>query len=112
MKADLIFVPTISPLLMHDTPACKSERDESIFINGARLSGAFVIKTCGLGSIFGHRLNGRSMVAAPWGVIWQVSHESEQHPRIQSLILDIEELREFRKAAMIREVVSQVDNLN
>jgi predicted amidohydrolase len=111
MKADLIFVPTVSPLLADDTPSRKAERDKSIFIEGARLSGAYVIKTCGLGSIFGHNLNGRSLVAAAWGILWQVSPESEQHPRIQSLVLDIEELREFRKAAMIREVVSQIDNL-
>lgn len=111
MKADLIFVPTVSPLLEHDSPECKAERDESIFINGAKISGAYVIKTCGLGTIFGHNLNGRSLVAAPWGVLWQVSPESEQHPRIQSLLLDIEELREFRKAAMIREVVNQANNI-
>jgi len=110
MKADLIFIPTVSPLLSNDSATRKNERDESLFVRGAKISGAYIVKTCGLGSIFGVQLNGRSLVAAPWGIIWQVSPDGEQHPRIQSIILDIDELHDFRRAAMINKVVSLIGN--
>jgi predicted amidohydrolase len=108
MNADVIFIPTVSPLLANDTLQAKAQRDQDIFIRGAEISRAFVVKTCGLGTVFGKPQNGRSLVAAPWGIIWQIATESEQNPRIQSLLLDIDELREFRKTAMIREVVGQI----
>lgn len=109
LGADIIFIPTISPLLKDDSPFKKQVRDEMIFVAGARLANAFVVKTCGLGDIFGNPLNGRSLVAAPWGIIWQVSPENEQRPRIQSQILDIDELREFRRTRMIQDVVSNIE---
>lgn len=108
LKADIIFVPTVSPLRPYDTYEARRQRDQEIFVKGALLSKAFVVKTCGIGSIFGHVQNGRSLVAAPWGILWQVTPENEQHPRIQNMILDIDELREFRRASMINEVVGQI----
>ncbi|HER00604.1 MAG TPA: carbon-nitrogen hydrolase family protein [candidate division Zixibacteria bacterium] len=108
MNADIIFVPTVSPLLENDSLQDKAQRDSDIFVRGAEISRAYVVKTCGLGTIFGKPQNGRSLVAAPWGIIWQVSPEAEQNPRIQTQLLDIEELREFRRAVMIREVVKQI----
>jgi predicted amidohydrolase len=108
MRADIIFVPTVSPLLDNDSLQAKAQRDSEIFVRGAEISRAYVIKTCGLGTIFGKLQNGRSLVAAPWGIIWQVSPEAEQNPRLQTQLLDIDELRDFRRAVMIREVVGQL----
>jgi len=106
---DLIFIPTISPLVADDTIAEKCARDRDIYCRGAELSGAYVIKTCGLGTIFNTPLNGRSLVAAPWDLLWRVDQEYEQQPGLYSQILNIAELREFRRAAMIREVVNRID---
>ncbi len=108
LKADIIFVPTVSPLRPNDTIEARVHRDHDIFVRGSLLARAYVVKTCGIGSIFGHIQNGRSLVAAPWGILWQVSPENEQHPRIQNIILDIDELREFRRVSMINDVVGQI----
>ena len=108
MNTDLIFIPTVSPVLEGDTSMAKAERDREIFVRGAEIARAYIVKTCGLGTIFDNTQNGRSLIAAPWGIIWQISPEGEQQPRIQTQILDIEELREFRRTAMIREVVGHI----
>jgi omega-amidase len=108
LNADLIFMPTVSPLIVNDPTKSKMERDENLFVRAAKISGAYVIKTCGLGTLFGNQLNGRSLVAAPWGIIWKIPPENEQHPRIQSIILDIDELHDFRRTAIINKVVSLI----
>lgn len=94
---DLIFVPTTSPFRPDDTPADKSGRDDKYFIAGARSSGAFVIKTCGVGEIFGRPLQGRSLVAAPWGIEQRVDISAEQDKRLLSVTLDLHDLRDFRR---------------
>ena len=108
LKADIVFVPTVSPLRPHDTLEARAQRDHDIFIQGALLAKAYIVKTCGIGQIFGHTQNGRSLVAAPWGILWQVMPENEQQPRIQNIILDMDELREFRRTSIINEVVGQI----
>lgn len=96
-QCDLIFIPTTSPFRPDDTPDQKSARDEKYFVSGARASGAFVIKTCGVGSIFDHPLQGRSLIAAPWGIIQRVETPGEQQKRLLSVTLDLNELRDFRR---------------
>ncbi len=96
-ECDLIFIPTTSPFRPDDTPAQKQIRDEQYFASGARVSGAFVVKTCGVGEIFGHPLQGRSLVAAPWGIEQRVEIAAEQQKRLLAVTLDLTELRDFRR---------------
>lgn len=95
-EPDIIFVPTTSLLRPHDSLSQKEFRDRTYFVSGAMVSGAYVVKTCGVGRIFGKPLQGRSLVAAPWGVIARTDFAGESEKRIICITLDISELREFR----------------
>ncbi len=95
--ADVIFIPTTSPYRPADTLQEKHERDERYFVAGASTAGAYVIKVCGVGTIFSHPLQGRSLVAAPWGVMERVDIGGEQHKRLVTATLDIVEVRDFRQ---------------
>lgn len=77
--ADVVFIPTTSMYRPDDTAGQKRQRDEQFFLSGARDTGAYVVKVCGVGSIFGKTLQGRSLIAAPWGVIEQTDIEGD-HP--------------------------------
>ena len=94
---DIIFVPTTSPFRPDDTIDAKMERDQTYFVDGAHRSGAYVIKVCGVGEIFGRPLQGRSLIAAPWGLEQRVDFSAERDKRILSATLDLHELREFRR---------------
>jgi hypothetical protein len=50
-----------------------------------------------VGSLFGRPLQGRSLVAAPWGLLSRVQTYDENRPRFLSVTLDVGELREFRR---------------
>jgi predicted amidohydrolase len=56
-----------------------------------------VIKTCGVGELFSHPLQGRSLVAAPWGIEQRVDISAEQDKRLLSVTLDLHDLRDFRR---------------
>ncbi len=94
---DVVFIPTTSPYRPEDSLSQKQERDQKYFVAGAEAAGAYVVKTCGAGSIFGHRLQGRSLIAAPWGVVNRVEPRDEDSVRILTETLDIAELRDFRR---------------
>lgn len=93
---DLLFVPNASPLRAGETTSAKFARDSEIFVHGARESGAYIIKVCSVGRIFGGELQGRSLVAAPWGVLHRVAPEAEDRPQVLLVTLSLTELREFR----------------
>lgn len=97
LQADLIFIPTASPRREGDRLSEKSRRDQVYFVDGASRAGAYVIKVCGVGSLFGKPLQGRSLIAAPWGILNQVRPEDEAAERIMTETLDLDELRDFRK---------------
>lgn len=94
--ADIIFIPTTSTFRPEESKSEKHRRDREIYLRGAELAGAFVVKTCGVGTLFGKPLQGRSLIAAPWGILERVDIYSEAASAILTSILDIEELREFR----------------
>lgn len=94
---DLLFVPNASPHRPGESAAAKFERDQSIFVQGARDAGAYVIKVCSVGKIFGGALQGRSLVAAPWGVLHRVAPEEEDRPQVLAVTLSLLELREFKQ---------------
>ena len=95
-EVDLIFVPNASPHRPGETAREKLQRDQDIFVRGAVRSGAYIIKVCGVGSLFGSRLQGRSLVAAPWGVLHQVPPEEEHRAQVITVNLSTDELHEFR----------------
>jgi predicted amidohydrolase len=97
LQVDLIFIPTASPHRERDRKSEKAKRDQAYFVEGAMRSGAFVVKVCGVGSLFGKPLQGRSLIAAPWGILSQVQPEDEATERIMTETFDFDELREFRK---------------
>ena len=94
--ADVVFIPTTSAYRPADSLTRKAYRDEIYFRQGAELAGAYVVKTCGVGRIFRHPLQGRSLIAAPWGLLTRVQADSELSKRMLREILDIAELRDFR----------------
>ena len=96
-SVDLVMVPTTSPFRPDDSVSQKKHRDQLYFVSGAEQSGAYIIKSCAVGSIFGHLLQGRSLIAAPWGVLSRVEFGEEGSRRMLTLTLDIAELREFRR---------------
>jgi len=103
LEPDIIFIPTTSPFKPHDTVKEKVARDNKIFVDGAQRAGSFIVKCCAVGSLWGGQLQGRSLVAAPWGVLARISPDEEDRPRILSMVLNIDELREFRrKRALVR----------
>ena len=96
LGAEIIFAPTVSPFLENDTVFEKTKRDHEIYIAGAQSARAYIVKTCGVGTIFGHPLQGRSGIFAPWGVLSLVPPDGEKQKRILTEYLDIEEIREFK----------------
>jgi omega-amidase len=97
LEPDIVFVPTTSPLRPHENVLEKFDRDHTIFIMGARAAGGYIVKCCAVGRIWGGALQGRSLAAAPWGIITRISPDEEDRPRILSCLLDITGLREFRQ---------------
>ena len=96
-NVDLLFVPNASPWREGEAVRDKYRRDQEIFVDGAARSGAYVIKVCGTGTIYGHRLQGRSLIAAPWGVMHRVPPEEEDRAQVICATLSLQELREFRQ---------------
>lgn len=101
-QVDVLFVPTTSPFRPADSVSQKRHRDEEYFLKGAERSCAYVVKVCGIGRLFGKQLQGRSLFAAPWGIIQRVDFTEEAEKRILVQTLDIVELREFRRKMSIR----------
>ncbi len=99
---DCVFAPVISPFRGADSISQKRQRDQQYFVGGARSAHAYVVKAGGVGSIFNNPLQGRSLIAAPWGIVGQVDFSAEQERRILTATLDIDELREFRRKEAIR----------
>jgi predicted amidohydrolase len=96
-QADVVFVPTTSLYRPDDSLSQKKHRDQKYFLSGAAQSAAYVVKVCGVGEIFGRPLQGRTLVAAPWGMITQTTMYEETQRRILTATLDIDEVREFRR---------------
>jgi predicted amidohydrolase len=75
-RCDMIFVPTTSPK-KRETVEEKHGRDERLFVQGARTAGCYIVKCCAVGTLFGHPLQGRSLIASPGGIVQRASVEME-----------------------------------
>lgn len=87
-RVSFVAAPTLSPLREGEPVAAKAERDETIFVAGSLLARAPVVKACGVGRVFGGRLQGRSLIATPEGLAARVPYEREDRWRV--LCADIE----------------------
>jgi predicted amidohydrolase len=97
LGAEVVFVPTVSPYRPEDTVFEKDRRDAAIFVAGAQKARTYIVKTCGVGTIFGSPLQGRSGIFAPWGILQRVMPDREDKKLMLTGCLDIEEIREFRR---------------
>ncbi len=77
LRPDLIFVPTTSPYKPTESRGVKFARDRRIFADGAGRAGSIIFKVCASGSIAGHRLQGRSLIASPGKILWRIEPEFE-----------------------------------
>ena len=96
-KVDIVFIPTTSAYRPADSISQKRDRDRRYFLSGAETTGAYIAKVCGVGTIFGKPLQGRSLIASPWGMVTHVEAAFEHVPRVLTATLDIDEVREFRR---------------
>jgi predicted amidohydrolase len=95
-NVDIVFIPTTSRLRPGESALQKLQRDNDIYIEAARKASCYIVKTCGVGQLFGNNLQGRTLIASPWGIIKQVPPDAEDRECILSAVLDIEELRDFK----------------
>jgi len=95
-NVDITFIPTTSPHRPEEKRSTKFKRDHDIYVHGAQLASCFIVKTCGVGKLFGKTLQGRTLFASPWGVLKRVEPESELTSMVLSIVFDIDEIRDFR----------------
>ncbi len=76
MGAQIIFIPTFS-LKREESPEEKYKRDNDIFVRGAGVSGAVLVKVCGVKSEYKNFLQARSLIADKNGVIYRVQPHEE-----------------------------------
>jgi predicted amidohydrolase len=88
LKCQITFVPTASPFRPNETMEEKFERDRSIFLEGARQMGCPIVKTCGVGTTFGHTIQGRSLIATPDRIVARAEPDQEHQPVL--LLADLE----------------------
>ena len=77
MGAKLIFIPTFSPK-KDETTEEKYKRDNDIFVKGARIADAVIVKVCGVRSEFKENLQARSLIADKNGIIYRVRPDEEE----------------------------------
>lgn len=86
--ARIIFSPTFS-LAKNESIEEKHSRDNIIYIKGAELADAVIVKVCGVPSEYKNFLQARSLVADKEKVIYRVSPEEEHTEKIIKIKLDI-----------------------
>ena len=74
LEAKIIFIPTFS-LKRIESHEEKFQRDRDIFVRGAGLADALVVKVCGVPSPYKDFLQARSLVAGGKDVLYRVSPE-------------------------------------
>jgi len=99
-QVDIIFIPTTSPYRKGESKLVKFKRDNDIYVRGANMSCSYIVKCCGVGTLFGKPLQGRSLITSPWGLLSRIEPHAENSSSIMSMILDIDELRDFRRKRM------------
>lgn len=75
--ARLIFSPTFSPRKQESAEE-KFKRDNDLYVRGAGIAGAVIVKVCGVKSEFRDFLQARSLIASQDGVLFRVMPEEEE----------------------------------
>jgi len=81
LGAQIIFIPTFS-LKREEPIEEKFKRDKEIFVRGAELSDAVVIKVCGVKSEYKNFLQARSLIADKHDVLHRVNPDEEDKSMI------------------------------
>jgi omega-amidase len=89
LDCQLTFVPTASPYRPGESTAEKYERDRSIFLEGARKMGCPIVKTCGVGTTFGHPIQGRSLITTTDDILIRAEPQQEQSSLVLKAELDL-----------------------
>lgn len=89
LHCQLTFVPTASPYRPGESTEEKYQRDRTIFLEGARKMGCPIIKTCGVGTTFGHPIQGRSLIATTDDILIRAEPHQEQSSLILKAELDV-----------------------
>jgi omega-amidase len=90
LGGQIIFVPTASPYRPGESVEEKFERDRMIFLEGSKAAGAPLIKTCGVGTTFGHPIQGRSLIVTPEKIVARAEPYQENSPLILTAELDLD----------------------
>ncbi len=89
LHCQLTFVPTASPYRPGESTGEKYQRDRSIFLEGARKMGCPIIKTCGVGTTFGHPIQGRSLITTTHDILVRAEPNKEHSSLILKAELDL-----------------------
>ena len=89
LHCQLTFVPTASPFRPDESTEEKFRRDRLIFLKGARKMGCPIIKTCGVGTTFGHPIQGRSLITTTDDIVIRAEPHQEQLSLILKTELDV-----------------------
>lgn len=89
LQCQLTFVPTASPYRPAESTEEKYKRDRSIFLEGARKMGCPIVKTCGVGTTFGHPIQGRSLITTTDDILIRAEPHQEQSSLILKAELDV-----------------------
>ncbi|MDY6935592.1 MAG: carbon-nitrogen hydrolase family protein [Spirochaetota bacterium] len=81
LGARIVFIPTYSPKRI-ETPEEKFKRDVDIFVHGASISDAVIVKVCGVKSEFRDFLQARSLIADKNEVLYRVNPDEEEKEMI------------------------------
>ncbi len=80
-NAKIIFSPTFSPRKT-ETVEEKFKRDKDIYVRGASISGAIIVKVCGVKSDYIDFIQARSLIADPERIIYRVTPDQEDSSMI------------------------------
>lgn len=87
MDVKLIFTVMNSPY-KEESVEEKQDRDEKLYCAPAREHGLSILKCCSTGTIFGRRMQGRSLAVTPSGISWRVSPEEEDREILKTVVLN------------------------
>lgn len=87
LQPGIVAIPTHSPYRPDDTPEARETRDRTLFVAGAEVTGAIVLKACTVGGVFGRRAQGRSLIAGPGGIVARVDPAGDADERL--LVADV-----------------------
>lgn len=75
-RAGIVFAPTLSPK-KNESVEEKYMRDENIYVRGAKLSDAVIVKSCTAPPEDKSKIQARSLIASKDGIIFRVTPEQE-----------------------------------